>query len=438
MAAARSASQNERSASGLSLSYIDRTIPKVVLVPTCNCVIFSTYTFVNRSLSSERSSSAVATALARIESTDFIRVLMVAPSLEIVGGQSVQADRLRQLLSEEENLEIAFCPTNPHLPDAIRRIKYLRTLINLLAFFPLLIWKARSCDVLHIFTPAYTSYYLWSVPAMLVGRLMGKRVLLNHRDGRAADHLRESRLARWTLRLPHIVVVPSGYLVEVFRQHGITAKAIPNVVETASFPFRERLQLRPLFFTNRGLEPLYDVGCVIRAFAIVQQHHPAAELTIAHNGSCRRELEQLVADLGLSHVIFTGKVSQARMAELYNAADIYIMSPKVDNMPGTVLECFAAGIPVVSTNAGGIPYIVEDERTGLLVECGDPSALAAAALRLLETPILATRMAYSAKQECTRYQREAVRPQWRNLYSQLTRKALVAALPKQRAAHNGQ
>ena len=47
------------------------------------------------------------------------------------------------------------------------------------------------------------------------------------------------------------------------------------------------------------------------------------------------------------------------MAELYDDADIYVMSPLIDNMPGTVLECFASGLPVVSTAAGGVPYVAE-------------------------------------------------------------------------------
>ncbi len=77
------------------------------------------------------------------------------------------------------------------------------------------------------------------------------------------------------------------------------------------------------------------------------------------------------------------------MAALYYASDIYLMSPNADNMPLSLLECFAAGLPIVSSKAGGIPNIVEDQQTGLLFQPNDHQAMAACALRLLEEPGLA-------------------------------------------------
>ena len=78
------------------------------------------------------------------------------------------------------------------------------------------------------------------------------------------------------------------------------------------------------------------------------------------------------------------------MGALYNSADIYLMSPNADNMPLSLLECFAAGLPVVSSSAGGIPNIVEDQVSGLLFAPNDHQAMAACALRLLEEPGLAS------------------------------------------------
>lgn len=345
------------------------------------------------------------------------RVLLIAPSLEIVGGQSIQADALLRIFRHQSNVEMVFAPTNPKLPAWVRKLKYVRTLLNFCVFLPLVAWRTLRSDILHIFTPAYTSYFFWAVPAMAIGRMFGKKVLLHYHDGRCGDHLSESRLAVFFLRLAHTIVVPSRYLVDVFAQYNVHAIAVPNIVETSQFRFRDRRpRLRPAFFTNRGLEPLYNVGCVLRAFARIQEKYPEAELTVAHDGSCRAELEQLARTLQLQHVSFVGKVSQERMAELYDAADIYMMSPDIDNMPGTVLECFASGLPVVSTNAGGIPYIVNNEKTGLLVNCGDDEALANAACRLLAAPVFAHQMTMNARAECAAYRGAAILPQWLRLY----------------------
>jgi glycosyltransferase involved in cell wall biosynthesis len=133
---------------------------------------------------------------------------------------------------------------------------------------------------------------------------------------------------------------------------------------------------------------------------------------VAHDGPLRKQLEALAVSLGLRQTKFVGSVSPGAMAALYDSADIYLMSPNADNMPLSVLECFAAGLPVVSSNAGGIPNIIEDQNTGLLFAPDDHVGMAACALRLLEEPGLAARLAANARSGCARYAWSAIGPQW--------------------------
>jgi glycosyltransferase involved in cell wall biosynthesis len=107
------------------------------------------------------------------------------------------------------------------------------------------------------------------------------------------------------------------------------------------------------------------------------------------------------------------------MAGLYHEADIYLMSPRADNMPLSILECFACGLPVVSSDAGGIPNMVQDQRTGLLFSAGDHEAMARCALRLLDEQGFAKRLAENARAECDRYTWQGIGPQWIGLYSYL-------------------
>jgi glycosyltransferase involved in cell wall biosynthesis len=210
----------------------------------------------------------------------------------------------------------------------------------------------------------------------------------------------------------------SGYLAAIFARFGLKARPIFNIVDASQFIFRERRQVRPYFLHNRGLERHYNPMCSLRAFSIVQRKYPEARLAVAHDGPLRGELEALTAELGLNNVRFLGKVDQNRMRELYDDADVYMMSPDADNMPLSVLECFASGVPLVSTAAGGVPYIVEDGRTGLLVPPNDHQALAAAALRLIEEDGLALQLAQSGFNECARYQPDRVATEWCRLYSE--------------------
>jgi glycosyltransferase involved in cell wall biosynthesis len=253
----------------------------------------------------------------------------------------------------------------------------------------------------------------------LLARIFRKRTILNYHDGRAEDHLEHWPIARRLMRLATTIVVPSDYLVDVFARFGLYATRIYNVAETQPHSFRDRKRPRPVFLHNRGLAAEYNPACTLRAFAIIQRLYPEASLTIAHDGPLRPALETLATSLGLRQTQFIGPVSAERMGALYDSADIYLMSPNADNMPLSALECFAAGLPIVSSNAGGIPNIVEDQINGLLFAPGDHQAMAKCAFRLLEEPGLASRLAANARVQCIKYSWPVIGPQWIELYRHL-------------------
>jgi glycosyltransferase involved in cell wall biosynthesis len=358
-----------------------------------------------------------------------IRLLIVAPGLEILGGQAVQAARLLSHLREEPSLQVSFLPINPRLPGPLgklQEIKYVRTIVTSLLYWTSLLARVRRYDVIHIFSASYFSFLLAPAPAILVAKLYGKKTVLNYRSGEAEDHLRRwRRTAIPLIKLVDETVVPSGYLVDVFARFNLRARSIFNFVDTRRFRFRERKPLRPIFFSNRNFEPLYNVGCTLRAFAIIQRRFPEAGLTLAGDGSQRAELERLAQESDLRHTKFVGRVAPAQMHELYDAADIYLNSPDIDNMPGSVIEAFAAGLPVVTTDAGGIPYIVTDGETGLLVQRGDYEAMAACAVRLLEDERLAQGLVSRAHAECSKYSWARVRDEWLKLYLEVARRPFV-------------
>jgi len=226
--------------------------------------------------------------------------------------------------------------------------------------------------------------------------------------------------------------VPSQFLVDVFSSFGLMAVPVPNVVDLRSFKFRERAPLRPRLLSTRNFEPLYNVACTLRAFALVQQRWPEAELTLVGGGSLARPLRSLVLQLGLRNVTFTGRVQPHEIPEYYAANDVYVQSPNVDNMPTSILEAFASGLPVVSTEAGGVPAILTDGTHGLLAPCDDHHALADRINSLLEQPTLARTLVSNARATCDAYTWPSVREQWLSNYRAVlgvpTGSPLVAAL----------
>lgn len=368
-----------------------------------------------------------------------IRLLLVAPSLRILGGQAVQANYLFRNLSREPMFRVSFVAHNPRLPGPLKllqRIKYVRTIVTSLVYCANLFLKIPKHDVIHVFSASFFSFLLAPTPAILIGRLFGKKVVLNYRSGEAENHLRcWPRTTTPIMKLADELIVPSPYLVEVFRKFGLRATPIANVIDPEQFKFRERKPLLPIFLSNRNFYPLYNVPCIVRAFAIIQQKFPEAKLTIAGGGSERPGLEALVRQLKLRNVEFYGPVAPGKMNHLYDDAHVFLNSSNIDNMPGSILESFASGLPVVSTNAGGIPYIVTHERTGLLVPKNDHEAMASRAIQLLESPTLAETIARNAYEESRAYTWEAVREIWLAAYMELAGRKVPIGARERAASH---
>ena len=356
-----------------------------------------------------------------------IRVCIVGPSLDMVGGQSVQAQRLFRRLSDNAELQVTFLPVNPRLMrpfHLLKRIKFVRTLVTSFAYLASLLVRMPRVDVVHVFSASYWSFLLAPVPAMLMSRLFGRRVILNYRSGEADDHLTRSRCAVPLMRLADLVVVPSGYLVDVFARHGVKATAVPNFVEIEQLPYRQRTLLRPAFLSNRNFEALYNVSCILRAFQRIQARLPQATLMVAGDGPLRKTLQREAGQLGLRGVTFCGAMRPEAMAKLYHESDVYLNAPNIDNMPNSILEAATCGLPVVTTDAGGIPYIVQNDVTALLVPHNDDAALATAAIRLFEEPGLADRLAGAARAQIVeRYTWRTVETSWLTAYRRVMRHA---------------
>ncbi len=351
-----------------------------------------------------------------------LRVTIVAASPRYVGGQSVQAELLLRNWQNDSDVQADFVPIDPPFPRGLKwveRIPVLRTVVRE-PLYVLALWRAlKDADVAHIFSASYWSFLLAPVPAWLVARMRKKKVLLHYHSGEARDHLQRFRTARLMLGRMDMLVVPSPYLVDVFAEFRLKAKAIPNIVDLSQFVFRARPRLRPHLVCTRGFHPYYRVDLVVQAFAEVQKVFPEARLDLAGSGPLEEEIRDLVRNLNLSGVKFLGVVSRAEIGKVYDDADIFVNASSLDNMPVSVLEAFASGTPVVTTAPEGMNYLVDHERTGLLSPPGAATPLAENILRLLRDGELASRLANNAQQESARYRWQAVREAWLDAYHSL-------------------
>lgn len=312
-----------------------------------------------------------------------LRICILAPFIPSIGGMTTIAEMQSNHL-EKEGVAVFRVKTKTKTPFKITAfIKLLRV--------------ARQCDIIHAHCSSYWGF-LPTIMAVIAGKIYGIRIVITYHGGRAEDFFnRYCFIAKPFLGCVDTIVVPSVFLKNVFENFGFKTKIIPNIIELNKFEYIERRNIKPKIIVTRHLKKIYNIECTIQAFGIVKKYYTDAELKIVGDGDQRESLEKLVKKLKLTNVTFTGAIKNENMQEMYQSSDIFINPTTVDNFPVSIIEAFACGLPVISTNVGGVPYILQDGHNGLLVESGDYKAIAKNVFYLIENQNEALRFTRNAR-----------------------------------------
>jgi glycosyltransferase involved in cell wall biosynthesis len=316
------------------------------------------------------------------------------------GGMSLQADRLVSRL-REEGISVDVISTNLTPPGLLRWVEPvpgLRTLVREVQYLSLLMRKLATCDVVHHFSASGLYFFAHSAPLLVLGKLFGKRIMLNYRGGKAADFLKSWGWGAVPfMRMAAQICVPSEFLQQVFKDYGLHSTLLPNIAQIEMFPWKERGQFAPVLLVTRHLEPMYNTECLLRAFRIIQQTYPQAILSVAGDGSETARLRGMVNEWKLSGVHFLGPVAHCNLPTVYASHDIYVNSSNVDNFPGALVEAACCGLPIVTTGAGGIPRMIRNRDSGIVVDLNDEKALAAGVIEIVENSEFARGLAAKAR-----------------------------------------
>lgn len=342
-----------------------------------------------------------------------LRLMLVGPLSPPAGGMAAQTAQLADWL-QAQGAVVDLVRTNAaYRPASMGRIPVARALFRLLPYLWSLWQAAGRARLAHVMANSGWAWHLFAAPAIWIAHLRGVPVLVNYRGGEAGEFLsRSAALVRWTMRHARVLAVPSGFLQQIFADHGMTATIVPNVVDLSRFRPAETLPDGPLHVVvARNLERLYDNATAVRAFARLRLRHAGARLTVAGSGPEEGALRRLAVDLGVADAVtFTGRLDRNAMAALYRQASVVVNPSLADNMPNSVLEAMASGVPVVSTNVGGVPFLVSHGETALLVPPADEQAMAAALLTVADDRALALALRARALDEVRRYTWTAVAP----------------------------
>ena len=354
-----------------------------------------------------------------------LRMGLIGPLPPPSGGMANQTRQLVALLTAAGATVTTVQVNAPYRPSWAGRVPVLRSVFRLAPYLAALWRTAGHADIFHIMANSGWSWHLFAAPAVWVARSRGVAVVVNYRGGEAEEFLQRSgRLVRLTMRRASALVVPSAFLQGVFSRFGMQADIVPNIIDLSHFRPRDPVrQGVPHLVVARNLEPLYDNETAIRAFKIIRANFPQVRLTIAGSGPDEQRLRQFVLDQGLVDVVhFTGRLERDAMAALYRSADIMLNPSLADNMPNSVLEAWASGVPVVSTNVGGIPYLAQHGVTASLVPSADPVAMAKACVTLLSSEALWQQRALAGLQEAQRYTWPCVQPVLVDVYRRAMQK----------------
>ncbi len=229
---------------------------------------------------------------------------------------------------------------------------------------------------------------------------------------------------RRVMRRADAIVAPSRYLSGLVEGiPGITGRirVIPNILAIEEYPYRHRREVQPRLLWMRTFHPIYHPEMAVDVLANLRQTHPVATLMMAgQEKGLYAQVQEKARQMGLGDAIsFPGFLGPEDKAREFGVHDIYLNTNHVDNMPVSVVEAAAFGLPIVATRVGGIPYLLSDDETALLTPDGDAEAMAVAVRRLLNEPGLAARLSANGRALAENCAWEQVKAQWEALFQEL-------------------
>lgn len=181
-------------------------------------------------------------------------------------------------------------------------------------------------------------------------------------------------------------ISPSGFLKYEFEKRNYVVELIPNIIQIEKYTFKKRDKIKPKLLFVRAFSEIYNPKMAIEVLDKVKKTYPNAKLCMIgpdRDGS-QKGVQQLTKDLHLENSVeFTGVLSKTEWHKKSKEFDIFINTTNIDNTPVSVIEAMALGMPVVSTNVGGLPYLIENGVDGVLVPKEDTNEMSKAILKII-------------------------------------------------------
>ena len=284
-------------------------------------------------------------------------------------------------------------------------IKYASNKVNkfkrFAEFCKLIITERKNAKIAFIDTYSTQAFYFSFFVSFLCIILNIKYVLVLHGGNLPERFHKSSKLIKWIFQNAFEIISPSKFL----QQKAIDSKlriplVIPNPIELARYKFKQREKIGPRLLWVRSLQSIYNPTMALEVVQKLKVKYPTIYLTMVgpDKGNLLTKLkEEIVAKQIKNNVKFTDKLTLVEWMTLSEDSDIFINTTHIDNTPVSVLEAMMLGLPIVSTNVGGIPFVIGDKINGLLCNDNNVEEMCRLIDLLISDPQLVKRLTLNAR-----------------------------------------
>jgi glycosyltransferase involved in cell wall biosynthesis len=295
-----------------------------------------------------------------------------------------------------------------------KKNKFARLFDMCLAVFK----NSSSTDIILIDTYSTQNFY-YAFFVACCSRIVNIPYLPILRGGDLPKRLRQNKkICNYIFKNAHLNISPSLYLLKAFEEFGYhNTIYIPNTIELKNYTFLKR-PAEPKLLWVRSFSEIYNPILALKVVEKLLPDFPQTSLCMVgpeKDGSLK-QCKAYAKKYDLP-VTFTGKLEKEDWIKLSENYSIFINTTNFDNTPVSVIEVMALGLPVISTNVGGIPFLLEDDKDALLVEPENVTAFADAVRKILQQPEMAVKRAIKAREKAETFDWEKVKLLWKKILS---------------------
>ena len=331
------------------------------------------------------------------------RILYIGNNLSSNTKYTTTMDTLSSLLMKE-NYSI------------IKSSNKLNKVLRLLDMCMSVIRNSKKIDYILIDTFSTSNFYYAFLTSQLARFFKIKYIPILHGGNLPSRLDRSKNLSNLIFKNSYLNIAPSNYLKNEFSKRGFETKFVPNILEIEKYKFKKREKLKPTIIWVRAFKELYNPTMAIDVLYLLKKEFSEVKLCMVgpiKDESFEKAKEQAKKYNLLESIEFTGVLPKEIWHKLSENYDMLINTTNFDNTPVSVMEAMALGLTVISTNAGGMPYLIDHKVDGILVEKSDSKKMAKEIIDLLQSNN--NKLAVKARRKAEAFGWEAVKPQWNSI-----------------------